>query len=242
MNFKDLIRLDKKVSTSIKKASEYDRELLKSFLIQKYFDEEYGLKLIARDFLNCSYTEVRTIFKVLDIEIRKGNNVVTDRLKAFRKEKAQNEASTKTGFRDLSLPRHSADSCRAVQGFYLNRGLDEYVWLRSTYEYVYAKFLDKHNIKWKVEVTHYTLSDGTTYRPDFFIYDDDWNLIKIVEIKGYFDIRAYKPALLNEQLNVEVILVIDITKYFENGKTYLKELKEWKTFKKSKEFVSSLSR
>lgn len=241
MEYKDLIRTEKNVSSSIKKLNESDKESLKSFIIKKYYDEEYGYKIIARDFLDCSYTEIRTIFKVLDIQGRIGTSITTNRLKSFRKNKAQNEAANKVGFRNPDLPRRNENTRTSIQGFYFNKGLNEYVWLRSSHEYVYAKFLDKHNIKWKIEVTHYTLSDGTTYRPDFFVYDDDWVLRKIVEIKGYYDVRAYKPALLQEQLQIEVILVNDITKYFENGRTYTKELKEWKLVKKSKEFVSNLS-
>ncbi len=59
-------------------------------------------------------------------------------------------------------------------------------WLRSTWEFEVAKYLDSNSIKWDYEVTHYKLKGNRTYRPDFFIYDDNNEFKKIIEVKGYW--------------------------------------------------------
>jgi len=53
--------------------------------------------------------------------------------------------------------------------------------MRSGWELKYANHLDSQNIIWKYESTIFSLSDGSTYIPDFELEDKT-----IVEIKGYF--------------------------------------------------------
>ena len=55
----------------------------------------------------------------------------------------------------------------------------------SRWEVGTAQYLDKMNICWKYSERGYKLSDGRYYYPDFFIYEDG-NLVKLVEVKGYF--------------------------------------------------------
>jgi len=58
---------------------------------------------------------------------------------------------------------------------------------RSTWEVEYAKYLDKHNTKWRYEPKVFYLGD-TTYTPDFYLPESDtW-----VEIKGYWRDDAKK--------------------------------------------------
>ena len=66
---------------------------------------------------------------------------------------------------------------RGYAGFYR-----EY-YLRSSYEYAYAKYLDYHSIQWSYEDNAFDIG-YKTYKPDFFFYDKDGNLKKIVEIKS----------------------------------------------------------
>lgn len=66
---------------------------------------------------------------------------------------------------------------RGYSGFY--KGF----FLRSSYEYAFAKSLDFRNIRWKYEVEKYDLG-YKVYKPDFFIYDKEGKLIKIIEIKS----------------------------------------------------------
>lgn len=58
-------------------------------------------------------------------------------------------------------------------------------WLRSSWETKVAEYLDRNNIIWKYEVQCFKLNDNQTYRPDFFIYDNE-KLVKIIEVKGYW--------------------------------------------------------
>lgn len=210
--------------------------------IKKYYNEyEWGLKIIARNVLGISYTNCRSIFKFLNIEHKKGRSVTSDFCNKFKKEKAIHETLHKTGFSNPELKRFSVTTSRGVQGYYFNKSTNSYVWLRSTYEYIYAKFLNKIGVNWKTEQKYYILSDKTKYSPDFYIYDENWNLQKIVEIKGYFDCRAYKTALLKEEYykdsNIDVILIQNIKLYLEENSKYDKELQTWKTLRKSKESV-----
>lgn len=75
---------------------------------------------------------------------------------------------------------------RGYSGFY--RG----VFLRSSYEYAYVKYLDFHNINWKYEEKQFSLTKQT-YKPDFFIYSNG-ELKKIVEIKSQ-DKRSINKAI-----------------------------------------------
>jgi len=56
---------------------------------------------------------------------------------------------------------------------------------RSTWEAKVAEYLDLNNIEWLYEHESYILTETSTYKPDFFIYNNN-KLIKIIEVKGYF--------------------------------------------------------
>ncbi len=83
-------------------------------------------------------------------------------------------------------------------------------YLRSSYEFIYAKCLEKLNIDYKVEETNYILANGASYKPDFFLYDNN-RLIKIVEIKSEHKSRIKKAknkiALLKKQINIDIELI-----------------------------------
>lgn len=66
---------------------------------------------------------------------------------------------------------------RGYAGFYKNH------YLRSSYEYAYAVYLDHFSIPWSYEDQVFEI-DGRSYKPDFFFYDQYGNLVKIVEIKS----------------------------------------------------------
>lgn len=55
------------------------------------------------------------------------------------------------------------------------------IWMRSSYEIAYAKYLDKGNIKWDYEPKAFDLGE-TTYRPDFYLPKTN----EYIEIKGYW--------------------------------------------------------
>jgi hypothetical protein len=82
---------------------------------------------------------------------------------------------------------------RGYAGFYNE------TYLRSSYEYAYAKYLDFSKTKWKYEEKVYNIV-FKIYKPDFFIYDDKGQLEKIVEVKS-----RDKSAIRNAIIALEVI-------------------------------------
>jgi hypothetical protein len=187
----------------------------------RYEVDGVGLKLLARE-IGISYTKVRRLLESVDIPIRKGRNVVTDNLKRVRSE----NATSSGGWRNRRTKNKNTE--RGVQGYFFNQSRQKYVWLRSTYEVVLAKWLDKNKIDWDVEAQQWMIGIES-YRPDFFIYETD-TLVKIIEVKGYFKNRVWKFDELKKEPslhNVEFSLIDDITPFLD-GKTYLGELKWWK--------------
>jgi hypothetical protein len=64
---------------------------------------------------------------------------------------------------------------RGYAGFYKGH------YLRSSYEYAYAKYLDYHSIRWSYEDDVFNLG-YKMYKPDFYFYNQDHKLVKIVEL------------------------------------------------------------
>lgn len=55
------------------------------------------------------------------------------------------------------------------------------IWMRSSWEVKYAKYLDKNKIKWQYEPKTFDLGD-MTYTPDFYLPEQN----KYIEIKGWW--------------------------------------------------------
>jgi len=66
------------------------------------------------------------------------------------------------------------------KSIYYDSPLQGKIYLRSSYELAYAKYLDEHKILWMYEIETFDLGDNT-YTPDFFLPQFE----KFVEIKGY---------------------------------------------------------
>jgi len=198
------------------------------------YNSGLGFKSLAKEY-DTSYSKMRA-FCNKHFTCRHGQNVVTEKLKLFRKDKAILESKSKTGFNDPNVIRKYGRNTRGVQYWYYNKSKDKRVWLRSTWEYIYAKWLNKTGHIWDVEVKCYDI-EGATYRPDFFIYDDANRLIKIVEIKGFWDSNSSKALKLNKKLNgVEVCIVNDIKDFIEENSSYESDLKVWKQIKEDKTY------
>ena len=215
----------------IKKTKPKRTEFLKSAIIDeeskqylsKLYESGYGLKILARE-LDISYSRFRTLFiSYLGLEIRKGQNIVTDKVREFRSERVKKENNPWFDWCSNKPEMHKACS-RGIQGYFLKKDGSK-VWLRSTYEFIFAKWLDKNNIEWKIEETQFNLSNNETYRPDFFIYEN-CKLLMIVEIKGYFDNRRYKAELFKTEFAIPLIIIDNIDDYCTN---YEQEKKEWKS-------------
>ncbi|MBD1824470.1 hypothetical protein H6F51_18540 [Cyanobacteria bacterium FACHB-DQ100] len=76
--------------------------------------------------------------------------------------------------------------------------------LRSSLEYIYAKYLDYKGIAWTYESKTYTLSNGVRYKPDFFLESGEF-----VEIKGTFNFDQDLPKIhqFESDYNVKVLIL-----------------------------------
>lgn len=78
------------------------------------------------------------------------------------------------------------------------------IWLNSSWELAYAKYLDKNNIKWLYEPKAFDLGE-TTYRPDFYLPETN----EYIEIKGYWRGDALNKflafKLLYPEIKIEVL-------------------------------------
>lgn len=63
-------------------------------------------------------------------------------------------------------------------------------YLKSTLEYIYARYLDHVGIAWRYEVKTFQLSNGGSYKPDFHLEDGSF-----VEIKGGFNYQTDLPRI-----------------------------------------------
>ena len=78
-------------------------------------------------------------------------------------------------------------------------------YLRSSYEYAFARYLEKLNIPYAMELHTYELSNGTRYKPDFFILNNGI-VVEIVEIKS-----EHKDRLEEGKVKVNLIKeIIDV--------------------------------
>lgn len=93
---------------------------------------------------------------------------------------------------------------RGYCGYYINND-NKKMFLRSTQEFMIAKFLDYNHYHFLTEKKIFIINNET-YKPDFFIYDESYTkLIKIIEVKDSKKLIdryiSYKPFF--EKLNIE---------------------------------------
>jgi len=191
--------------------------------LKSVYDDGYGLKVIARE-IGLTYSRIRSLFVYLEIDIRRGYDISTSKTDEFRSARVK---GNKNPWYDWTnrIPEMHASTSKGIQG-YFKRKNGQFVWLRSTWEFIYAKWIDDKNINWEFEGEHFHLSSGESYRPDFSIFDDNGQLLYIVEVKGFFKNRMYKIDLMKKDYpNIKMIVIHDISKYCKN---YHEELKIWK--------------
>jgi hypothetical protein len=209
-----------------------------NFLTKEY-NKGYGFKsLIKLYHLPVGYTKLKFLFDLLDIKRNYGQSVVTDKLRELRSKKAKMEFKTKTGFFAKGIQDNIKirnKTSRGIQGYYYNKSQDKYVWLRSSWEYIYAKWLDSKKLIWDVEVKHFKLSNGYQYRPDFFIKKDSDDYNVIVEVKGYWKDKVWKYIeIKNEISDIDFSLVTNIKPFLLNGVSLKSEIEYWKVNRKNK--------
>jgi hypothetical protein len=202
-------------------------EYVNNWLQEKYHTEGMGVKAIISNYnLPIGYSVLRKLmFEKLEMETRIGTS---DWIRNFRKEKVIKEHQDKTGWFDSNVIRKNKK--KGLQGYYFNKSMNKFVWIRSSYEYIFAKWLDSNNSEWDVEYKSYRLNDNTLYKPDFFIFENS-KVIKIVEIKGYWDNNTYKFHLLDNSINIEMML-IDSSKISDySNETLAETTKKWKSLR-----------
>lgn len=199
--------------------------------LEELYASGYGYKAIAK-LLEVSPIILRAVIqRYLDVEYRKGV-FCTDRLKLIRSENAKRRdknpfCNWPEKYPDMHINKKPGRST-GIQGYYKSIS-GKYHWLRSTWEYIYAKWLDgQPHLSWCTEKEQFVLSNGEKYRPDFFIINKNTNEEHMVEIKGTFYAynRSEKPKLLKEQ-GYNITIVEDVAPYIKT--TYKEELKKWKT-------------
>ena len=217
------------VSSFIIDKNHKDSFRLISNLNYLYHDCGIGFKLLSFELGNVSYTRLRTIFQTLGISKRNGKSCVTDNLKKIRSERAKKS----NPWSDWTSKHPTKDKVNRhhLGGWYFNKSAGKHVWLRSSWEYGYAKWLDSQGLSWDVEVRSYLLSDGRYYKPDFFIFTNDC-LDHIVEIKARWFNGSLERIDKFEQFgreysNIKTKLLTD--ELFDLiGKSQSEVLDEWK--------------
>lgn len=221
----------------------YDTTGLKESLAHLYHVDGLGYKMIVKTLgiSECSYSSLRTLFKKLDVKARTGTNVVTNKLKKMRGENVQGAKNPWHDWTEKKPEMHSK-SKRYLGGFYFNKSRDKYVYLRSSWEYAYANWLDNNDYDWDVEVCSYLLSDGRYYRPDFFIYEND-KLVEVIEIKAkYLDqehVRIDKYDMFTQEypVNSKILYKNDI--FGKLNIPYSKNIKDWKAIRRNKNEITN---
>ena len=187
--------------------------------LAKFYEDGFGYKVLASSLDGASYTKIRQLItKIPTIKKRTGLNVCTNKTKELRSERAKIDNPWKhIEIRDKNQYSHG------IQGYFINKA-NKKLWLRSTWEYIFVKWLDKHNKKYEYEHKQYKLSDGSSYRPDFLVEEN--GSFYIIDVKGYKLNNLYKTKLLEKEFNIKVVVIDDIKPYCE--KPYCSELIEWK--------------
>ena len=217
-------------SKTFLKQQKYSDKFLKNIKdeLEIIYNSGFGYKILARE-LDISYTSIKTVLnKVLLIKTRHGKNIVTDKLKKFRSEKAIREDFGK----NIKNRVIKNSTKRGVQGYFWNETKNKYCWLRSSYEYIFAKCLNENKIIWDSEVEYLEINDGKKYLPDFFIYDKDNNLINLIEIKGYSGYDRGKH--FNIKTDIPLILIDNIELFLPINSTINKQRNIWKKHRKMK--------
>ena len=102
-------------------------------------------------------------------------------------------------------------------------------YLKSTLEYIYARYLDYVGIVWKYEVKTFALSTGGSYKPDFYLVKEG----RYVEIKGGFNYKTDLPRIrafeADQKTSVQVFQESDLRKLIRPTPFVFEQLKrEWK--------------
>lgn len=113
--------------------------------------------------------------------------------------------------------------------FYGYSGVYKGYYLRSSLEYIYARYLDYKGISWTYESATYTLSNGVRYKPDFLLETEQY-----VEIKGVFNYAHDLPKIKQFQAEFKAQVVViqekDLRSLIKSTPFVFEQLRrEWKS-------------
>lgn len=205
----------------------------KSYL-KDFYDSGYGFKVIS-NCLDLTYTKTRALLiNYLEISTRKGRDVSTEKTRKFRSDRVQGKKNPwyQWPTKNPLLVKHSETG---IQGYYEKKD-GGYIWLRSSWEYIFAKWLDKNNILWENVRKSFKILEGEeTYQPDFLIFQDEDKFF--VEVKGSrYRNRLYKVDEFRKSYpKYKISIIDDINPFIPEKSNYNKELEEWKNIKLRKE-------
>lgn len=102
-------------------------------------------------------------------------------------------------------------------------------YLKSTLEYIYARYLDYLNLAWSYELKTFQLSNGGSYKPDFYLVDSQ----EYVEIKGGFNYALDLPRIqqfeVDQNVQVKILQERDLRQLIKATPFVFEQLKqEWK--------------
>ena len=123
----------------------------------------------------------------------------TQRPESVREKISKSRMGKYTGRNSGMFGKKPSHKCSYGKGGKYNN-----VWMKSSYELKYAKYLDQHNIKWLYEPKAFDLGE-TTYRPDFYLPElDSW-----IEVKGYWTEEATNKFNLFKKLysNIKIYII-----------------------------------
>lgn len=125
---------------------------------------------------NPNYIDNRTNKKYYCIDCSKEISVTSG---LYGGRRCQSCETIRRNFKGKNNPRFGKIAKHGKGQYYKN------IYMRSSYEIAYAKYLDKNNIKWLYESKTFNL-ENCTYTPDFYLSKLD----KYVEIKGWWRDKA----------------------------------------------------
>jgi len=107
------------------------------------------------------------------------------------KQKMRENAPDRSGKKNPMYGKKAARLSGIGKGSYYDSPLQGTIWLRSSYEIAYAKYLDEHKILWMYEMETFELSNEMTYTPDFFL----------PKFKKFIDTKGYMKKEAQEKIN-----------------------------------------
>ena len=198
--------------------------------LRKAYADGYGFKTLAKE-IGITYSVIRTAFDMFELPKRTGQNVVTQRLREMRSANVTGDANPwfnwTTNRPDMHAGLHKATG---RNGWWKDAN-GRVIYLRSTFEYAIARYLDEHNYIWDVETVRFKTPYGM-YTPDFVVFKQDGTLL-ILEVKGTFNNDLYmrksvwfKDFVTNNLPCVRFVIINKIDKFIA-GQNYKSLLDEW---------------